>query len=79
MAAVKYYNVSEVAEILSLSGKTVRTYIKDGRLKAVMVGNRWKIAETEVKKILKGSYSAPPQNPVPVRPKKKEADTNECF
>jgi excisionase family DNA binding protein len=44
----KYITVDEVAEALGLSTKTVRTYIKDGKLKAYKLGTSWRIEPDEV-------------------------------
>jgi len=43
------YLVREVAEILRLTDRTLYTYIKDGRLKATKIGNRWKITEEDLR------------------------------
>ena len=38
------YSVEQVAELLGLHVKTVRNYVRDGRLKAVRIGKQYRIA-----------------------------------
>jgi excisionase family DNA binding protein len=38
------YSVDQVAEILGLHVKTVRQYVREGRLKAVRIGKQYRIA-----------------------------------
>jgi excisionase family DNA binding protein len=40
----EFYSVEQVAERLGLHVRTVRTYIRDGRLKAVRIGKQYRIA-----------------------------------
>ncbi len=42
----KYYNPKEIAELLSVSEKTIRRYIKSGKIKAIKIGSRLKISES---------------------------------
>jgi excisionase family DNA binding protein len=38
------YSVEQVAELLSLHVKTVRNYVREGRLKAVRIGKQYRIS-----------------------------------
>src|SRR5579862_4848861 len=38
------YSVEQVAELLHLHVKTVRNYVKEGRLKAIRIGKQYRIA-----------------------------------
>ncbi|MFQ6615225.1 MAG: helix-turn-helix domain-containing protein [Fidelibacterota bacterium] len=42
---VKFYYVEEIAKELSLNEKTVRRYLKSGRLEGFKLGRRWLISE----------------------------------
>lgn len=42
------YSVEEVAELLGLHVKTVRGYVRDGRLKAVRIGRQYRIAAADL-------------------------------
>ena len=42
----KYYNLKDIAELLSVSEKTIRRYIQSGKIKAIKIGNRLKISES---------------------------------
>ncbi|PXY20746.1 helix-turn-helix domain-containing protein [Prauserella muralis] len=44
MAPQRLYTVNEVAELLGLHVKTVRGYVRDGRLKGTRVGKSYRIA-----------------------------------
>ena len=44
----KYYTVKEVAEIMKVSEKTVRNWIKWGRIKAIKIGRQWRIPAEEI-------------------------------
>jgi len=48
----RYYSTREVCEILGIANRTIRRWIKDGRIRAVNVNGRWRIPESEVKRVL---------------------------
>lgn len=41
------YSVGEVAELLGLHVRTVRNYVRDGRLKAVRIGKQYRISRED--------------------------------
>ncbi|MFJ1645421.1 helix-turn-helix domain-containing protein [Streptomyces sp. NPDC088258] len=41
------YSVGEVAELLGLHVRTVRNYVRDGRLKAVRIGKQYRISRAD--------------------------------
>jgi len=43
------YKLKEVAQVLRVTERTLYSYIKDGRLNAVKIGNRWKVSGDEVR------------------------------
>jgi excisionase family DNA binding protein len=43
------YSAEEVASILGLHVRTVRGYVRDGRLPAVRIGKRYRIAEQDLR------------------------------
>ncbi len=49
---VKLYDIKEVAKILDISTRTVSSYIKDGKIKALKIGGKWKIKEDDLKEYL---------------------------
>ena len=50
---MKYYKVSEVAKILSMSRITIWLWIKEGKIKAIRTpGGTYLIPESEVNRIL---------------------------
>ena len=42
------YSVDQVANLLGLHVKTVRTYVRDGRLNAVRIGKQYRIARSDL-------------------------------
>src|SRR5687767_13134391 len=54
------YTVDQVAERLNLHAKTVRRYIRDGRLKAKRIGKEYRVARPDLDEF------AGPADPLPV-------------
>lgn len=50
----KFYSVNQIAEMFELHPKTVRRYIKEGKLQARKVGGEWRVTEAELKALLDG-------------------------
>lgn len=59
MAEEKNYNIVKTAELLGIKVRTVRQWIRDGKLKAVKydVSNRWFIPESEIERLRNGQKS----------------------
>lgn len=57
MAEEKNYNIVKTAELLGIKVRTVRQWIRDGKLKAVKydVSNRWFIPESEIARLKNGN------------------------
>ncbi|MEU0569377.1 helix-turn-helix domain-containing protein [Nonomuraea sp. NPDC005983] len=64
MAAVvqQFYSVDQVAGLLDLHVKTVRAYVRDGRLKATRVGKQYRIAREDLE-----AFTGAPMSPPPAR------------
>jgi len=48
MADIRVYALDEVADILKITRRTLYTYVKTGKLKAVKIGKYWRVAEQEL-------------------------------
>ena len=49
----KYYTPDQVAESLGVSAKTVREWLKNGKLQGTKLGPRlWRISESDVEKFV---------------------------
>lgn len=59
------YTIEQVAERLSLHVKTVRHYVRDGRLKAVRIGKSYRIAATDLAGLIGQPISSLDPEPVP--------------
>ncbi len=56
MANFTLYKLDEVAEMLGLTKRTLYSYVKDGRLKAVKIGKFWRVSEENLQDFIqKGS------------------------
>ena len=45
MAQIKVYTLDEVADILKVTKRTLYSYVKAGKLKAVKLGKYWRVSE----------------------------------
>jgi excisionase family DNA binding protein len=61
------YSAEDVAGILGLHVRTVRGYVRDGRLPAVRIGKQYRIAGEDVEKLTGGRVAQP--QPTPERPR----------
>lgn len=52
MTEIKVYTLDEIADILKLTKRSLYTYVKNGKLKAVKVGKHWRVSEENFKDFL---------------------------
>jgi len=53
MSELKVYTPEEVAKILKVSAKTVRSYLRKGELKGAKIGGReWRVTEEQIREFL---------------------------
>jgi excisionase family DNA binding protein len=55
------YSVEQVADRLGLHVRTVRNYVRDGRLKAVRIGKQYRIAHEDLEAFTGRPVTAPPR------------------
>lgn len=55
----KLYTVEETAELLRVSTRTVRNYIKDGKLRASKLGKQYVIRESDINALLETEVYKP--------------------
>lgn len=55
--SAKYYTVEQVSEMVGLHVKTVRRYIREGKLKAHKVGKQWRITGHDLSNFTEGEVS----------------------
>lgn len=51
---LKVYTLTEIEPILGVTHRTLITYIKDGRLKGVKIGGKWKVSGENLRKFING-------------------------
>jgi excisionase family DNA binding protein len=61
--AQELYSADQVAALLGLHVRTVRAYVRDGRLKAVRIGKQYRIAREDLEAFT-GRALAPPREAV---------------
>ena len=54
MTEIKLYSLKELATLLSVTQRTLQTYIKDGKLKGQKIGGKWQISESNLRKFVNG-------------------------
>lgn len=57
----RLYSVEQVAERLGLHVRTVRNYVRDGRLNAVRIGKQYRIAHEDLEAFMGRPVPAPPR------------------
>lgn len=57
--AAELYSVDQVAELLGLHVRTVRNYIREGRLKAVRIGKQYRIAQADLEALTGQPVTSP--------------------
>ena len=50
LESLKVYTLTEIEPILGVTHRTLLTYIKDGRLKGVKIGGKWKVSGDNLRK-----------------------------
>ena len=58
------YSVEQVADLLNLHVRTVRNYVREGRLKAVRIGKQYRIAREDLEAMTGRSAAALDREPV---------------
>lgn len=54
LETIRLYTLTELEPILGVTHRTLQTYIKDGRLKGVKLGGKWKVTEENLRKFING-------------------------
>lgn len=67
---IKVYSINEVCDILQITRRTVYTYIKEGKLKAVKIGKYWRISEENLKEFIETGSPVAEGNKRPANQKK---------
>lgn len=48
------YSLTELEPVLGVTHRTLLQYVKDGKLKAVKIGGKWKVSEDNLKAFING-------------------------
>lgn len=52
MAELKVYTIDEVVDLLHVTRRSIYSYIKDGKLKAVKIGKYWRVTQENLEEFL---------------------------
>ncbi len=55
------YSAREAGEILSVHRATIKAWIREGRLPAVLVGGSWRLTEETIQEIIKNGFDIQPK------------------
>ncbi|MDF2710802.1 MAG: MerR family transcriptional regulator [Nonomuraea muscovyensis] len=55
----RYYSVDQVAELLDLHVRTVRSYVRDGKLRATRIGKQYRVTREDLEAFLGRPVSPP--------------------
>jgi len=64
--AEQFYSAEEAAEILGLQVRTVRNYVREGRLPGTKIGKQYRIARADLEAFTGASLTQPEPAPAPV-------------
>lgn len=56
-----FYTADQVADMLNMHPKTIRKYIREGKLKATKVGKQWRITGDELSQFSEGIIQTQPE------------------
>lgn len=52
---IRLYTLTELEPVLGVTHRTLQTYVKTGRLKAVKIGHRWRVTQENLDAFLNGA------------------------
>lgn len=50
----RVYTLTELEPVLGVTHRTLLQYVKDGKIKAVKIGGKWKVSEENLKDFING-------------------------
>ncbi len=62
------YTVAQLSEFLDLHPKTVRRFIREGKIKATRIGREWRVSKEELRQYAHGELANTPDEPWPTTP-----------
>ncbi len=58
----KFYTVDQVSEMVNIHSKTVRKYIREGKLRATKMGKQWRITGHDLSLFMENKTNVIPEN-----------------
>lgn len=55
MTEIKVYTLEDLEEMFKVTRRSLYNYIKDGRLKANKVANKWIVTDEQLQEFIKGT------------------------
>lgn len=66
-----YYNVEQIAKMLSIHPKTIQRYIREGKLRATKIGKSWRVSGHDLSRFIEGEKDCFCKTAYPPREKTK--------
>lgn len=54
LSEIRLYTLTELESVLGVTHRTLQGYVKDGKLKAVKLGGKWKVTEQNLVDFING-------------------------
>lgn len=54
LSEIRLYTLTELESVLGVTHRTLQGYVKDGKLKAVKLGGKWKVTEQNLLDFING-------------------------
>lgn len=58
------YSLTELEPVLGVTHRTLLSYVKTGKLKAVKIGGKWKVSEENLRNFINGDGEEGPYIPL---------------
>ena len=68
MADKEFYTIQEIADILGLHVKTVRNYVRQGRIVSTKVGKQYRVPRQDLEAFIGKTLESGPEQKPPMRP-----------
>lgn len=52
LETLRMYTLTELEPILGVSHRTLLTYVKEGKIKSIKLGGKWKVSEENLRKFI---------------------------
>lgn len=58
LSSFQVYTLTELEPVLGVTHRTLLQYVKDGKLRAVKIGGKWRVSEDNLRRFINGGENA---------------------